>query len=70
MIFGGMLMVSGTLGAAAAILSFGVLAMNTGLASFSQALSWYGLMPVFVAFIIIGVAGFLLGIWGVIEKDK
>ena len=70
-IFGGLMMLAGVLGTA--ILLAGTMAnaysVNDEL-SFSLNLSFYGLIPAFVSFIIIGIAGLLLGIWGLIEKDK
>ena len=69
LIFGGLMMLSGVLGTA--ILLAGTMANSmtiNGQWSFSWNLSQYGLMPALVTFIIIGIAGLLLGVWGLIEK--
>ena len=71
LIFGGLMMLSGILGAA--VLMAGTMS-NTyslnGEVSFLLSLSFYRLTPAFVIFIIIGIAGLLLGVWGLVEKDK
>ena len=71
LIFGGLMMLSGILGTA--ILLAGTMANAysvNGEVSFSLSLSFYGLTPALVTFIIIGIAGLLLGIWGLIDKDQ
>ena len=71
LIFGGFMMLSGILGTG--ILIAGTMAndmMINGQWSFLWNLSRFGLIPALVIFIVIGVVGLLLGIWGVFEKNK
>ena len=71
LIFGGFMMLSGILGTG--ILIAGTMAndmMINGQWSFLWNLSRFGLIPALVIFIVIGVVGLLLGLWGVFEKNK
>lgn len=68
-IFGAFMMLAGILGSA--ILLAGTMAHDwtlDGKLSFSWNLSTYGLMPSLVIFVLIAVAGLLLGIWGLVDK--
>ena len=70
-ILGSFMMLSGVLGIA--ILLAGTMAddnmINGGWSSF-WVLSKYGIMPAFYILIIIGIAGLLLGIWGILDKKS
>jgi hypothetical protein len=70
LIFGGLMMLSGILGTAILLAGTTENAYSVnGEVSFSLSLSFYGLTPALVAFIIIGIVGLLLSIWGLVEKD-
>lgn len=70
-VLGAFMMLAGTL--STAILLAGTMAhdwTNNGKLSFSWNLSSYGLMPAFVIFIVVAVAGLLLGIWGLFDRKN
>lgn len=70
-ILGGLMMLSGILGTA--ILMAGAMAqalyLDNTLSSL-WTLSVYGLMPVFYVFIVIAVAGLMIGCWGLFDKKN
>jgi len=68
-ILGSFMMLSGLLGTA--ILLASTMAntySSNGKVSFLWTLSFYGLIPALVIFTVIGIVGFLLGIWGMSDK--
>ena len=68
-ILGSFMMLSGMLGAA--LLLSGTMANNMiidGHWSFAWNLSAFGLMPALIIFIIVGVVGLILGVWGLFDK--
>ncbi len=70
-VFGAFMLSAGILGIA--VLMTGVMTIGDtvdGVHSFVYNLSLYGIMPVYMIFLVVAVAGLLFGIWGMAQKKE
>ncbi len=73
-VFGGFCMVTSVIGILAMILVMlngsKLLGSINGSSNMFTYLNWFGITYLYIAFLLLGIIGFIVGLWGVFDKQR